>query len=119
MKILVTGVAGFIGFSLSLELLKKKHKIHAIDNLDDYYSLKLKKKRINILKKYKNFNFQKIDISKKNQLQKFIKNKSFDIIFHFAAQAGVRYSVVNPKKYIESNFNGFRNLLFFNTLLIK
>ena len=66
MKIFITGVAGFIGFSLSLELLKKKYIIYGIDNLDNYYSLKLKKKRLNILKSYKNFNFQNIYIEKKN-----------------------------------------------------
>jgi len=115
MKIFVTGAAGFIGFSLSLELLKKKHIIYAIDNLDNYYSLKLKRARLKILKKYKNFKFKKIDISKKNQLNNYLKNKNFDIIFHLAAQAGVRYSIINPKKYINSNFNGFRNLL----LLLK
>ena len=91
MKIFVTGAAGFIGFSLSLELLKKKHIIYAIDNLDNYYSLKLKRARLKILKKYKNFKFKKIDISKKNQLNNYLKNKNFDIIFHLAAQAGVRY----------------------------
>ena len=111
MKIFLTGAAGFIGFSLSLELLKKKYKVYAIDNLDSYYSLKLKKKRLSILKKYKNFNFKKIDISNKKKLENYLKNKKFDIIFHLAAQAGVRYSVINPKKYIKTNLKGFRNIL--------
>ena len=111
MKIFLTGAAGFIGFSLSLELLKKKYKVYAIDNLDSYYSLKLKKKRLSILKKYKNFNFKKIDISNKKKLENYLKNKKFDIIFHLAAQAGVRYSVINPKKYIKTNLKGFKNIL--------
>ena len=111
MKIFLTGAAGFIGFSLSLELLKKKHTVYAIDNLDNYYSLKLKKKRLSILKKYKNFYFKKIDIFNKKLLENYLKNKNFDVIFHLAAQAGVRYSIVNPKKYIKSNLNGFKNIL--------
>ena len=112
MKIFITGAAGFIGFSLSQELLKKNHTIYAIDNLDEYYSVKLKKKRITILKKFKNFKFKKIDISQKKNLQKYLKKKKFDMIFHFAAQAGVRYSIIRPDKYIKSNLKGFKNLLF-------
>ena len=112
MKIFVTGVAGFIGFSISLQLLKKKYTVYAIDNLDNYYSPRLKKERLKILQKYKNFEFKKIDISKRKQLNSYLKDKKFDIIYHFAAQAGVRYSIINPKKYIQSNLKGFRNLLF-------
>ncbi len=112
MKIFLTGAAGFIGFSLSLKLLKKKYTVYGIDNLDNYYSLKLKKKRLSILKKHKNFYFKKIDISNKKLLENYLKNKNFDIIFHLAAQAGVRYSVINPNKYIKSNLKGFRNILY-------
>ena len=111
MKIFITGAAGFIGFSLSLDLLKKKHIVYGIDNLDNYYSLKLKKEKIRILKKYKNFNFKKVDISKIKQLDNYLKNKNFDIIFHFAAQAGVRHSIIAPKKYIKSNIKGFKNII--------
>jgi len=111
MKFLITGVAGFIGFSLSKELLKKKNTVYGIDNLDNYYSTTLKKKRIEILKKNKNFNFLKIDITNKNLLKKNIKSKKFDFVFHFAAQPGVRYSFVNPQKYLNVNINGFINLL--------
>lgn len=111
MKILITGSSGFIGFNLALKLLKKKSiNIVGIDNHDNYYSVKLKNKRLNILKKYKNFSFKKIDISKRKQLMNFLKNKKFDYIFHFAAQAGVRFSFENPYKYIETNINGFVNL---------
>jgi len=111
MRILITGVAGFIGFSLAQNLLKKKYTIIGIDNLDNYYSYRLKKERLNILKEFKSFEFKKIDISNKNKLFNFIKNKNFDFVYHFAAQAGVRYSVINPKKYINTNIKGFRNLI--------
>jgi len=112
MKVLITGVAGFIGFSLAQSLLKKKKiKIFGIDNFDSYYSVKLKKKRISILKNNKNFFFSKIDITKKKSLSTFFKKNKFEQVYHFAAQAGVRYSLLNPHKYFEVNFIGFINLL--------
>ena len=110
MKILITGSAGFIGFSMSLRLLKKNNTVIGIDNLDDYYSLKLKKKRIEILKKYKNFKFHKIDLSNKEKISILSKYK-FDIVFHFAAQPGVRYSLINPKKYHINNVTAYINLI--------
>jgi len=112
MKILITGVAGFIGFSLANRLLKSRNnQVCGIDSIDNYYSTRIKKTRLKILKKQKNFSFNYLDISKKNHVKNFFKKKTFDIIFHFAAQAGVRYSVVNPKKYIKVNRKGFRNIL--------
>jgi len=112
MKVLITGVAGFIGFSLAQNLLKKKNiKIYGIDNFDNYYSVKLKKKRISLLKNNKNFYFFKVDITKKKNLSKFFKRNKFEQVYHFAAQAGVRYSLLNPHKYFEVNFIGFLNLL--------
>ena len=111
MKIFVTGAAGFIGFSLTKSLLKKNHQVYSIDNMDNYYSLKLKTARIQILKKDKNFHFKRVDLANKKKLEKYLKNKEFDIIFHFAAQAGVRYSKERPDKYIKSNLIGFSNLL--------
>ena len=113
MKILITGVAGFIGFSFAEYLLKKKSKfkVYGIDNLDDYYSVKLKKKRLNVLNNYKNFSFKKIDITNKKKLQKYIKLNKFNQIFHFAAQAGVRYCLVNPLKYVKVNIFGFLNII--------
>ena len=117
MKILITGSAGFIGFSLANELLKNKDiKVYGIDNFDNYYSTKLKKKRISILKKNKNFLFNNIDINSK-KLNYFFKDKYFDQVFHFAAQAGVRYSLINPRKYLDVNLHGFVNLL--ENLIIK
>jgi len=109
MRILVTGAAGFIGFHISNYLVKKKIKVIGVDNLDDYYSINLKKKRLSELKKNKNFKFIKIDISS-NKLKRVLKEYRFDIVIHLAAQAGVRYSLINPKKYIHSNIKGFGNL---------
>ena len=110
MKILITGVAGFIGFHLAQNLLKlRKVKIFGIDNFDKYYSVKLKKKRIEILKKEKNFYFKKIDITSQN-ISRYLKHKNFDVVVHLAAQAGVRYSIINPEKYVSTNILGFANL---------
>ena len=112
MKILITGACGFIGYHLSKKLLlNKKYKIFGIDNFDNYYSIKLKKKRLINLKKIKNFSFKKIDIKNIKLLDNYFNKKKFDIIFHLAAQAGVRYSIKNPKKYVENNILGFFNLL--------
>tara|TARA_B110000967_G_C18859831_1_gene549268 strand:+ start:142 stop:1107 length:966 start_codon:yes stop_codon:yes gene_type:complete len=113
MKILITGVAGFIGFSLAENLLKNKKKItiYGIDNLDNYYSVKYKKKRLDILKKHKNFIFEKIDITNRNKIFQYFKNKKFNQVYHFAAQAGVRYSLINPKKYLDVNLYGFINIM--------
>ena len=112
MKILITGACGFIGYHLSKKLLlNKKYKIFGIDNFDNYYSVKLKKKILINLKKIKNFSFKKIDIKNIKLLDNYFNKKKFDIIFHLAAQAGVRYSIKNPKKYVENNILGFFNLL--------
>lgn len=112
MNILITGCAGFIGFSLTKKLLANdKNNIFGLDNLNTYYSIKLKKKRLSILKKYKKFKFFKYDLIHKKKLDKLFKDYKFDIIFHFAAQAGVRYVLTNPEKFVESNIVGFDNLL--------
>lgn len=112
MAILVTGSAGFIGFHLSLKLLHLNYKVIGLDNFDNYYDVKLKKKRILELKKFKKFKFIKLDIRKKNQF-KSLKRYKILTVFHLAAQAGVRYSFYNPRKYIETNIDGFFNLLEF------
>ena len=112
MKILITGSAGFIGYNFAKSLLEKKEfKILGIDNFNDYYDVNLKKKRNNLLKKYKNFEFIKTDIRNKIKLEKIFMKKNFDFVFHFAAQAGVRYSIDHPRKYVESNLLGFYNIL--------
>jgi UDP-glucuronate 4-epimerase len=112
MKILITGCAGFIGFHLSKKILNKTNiKIVGLDNLNSYYSVKLKKLRLNLLKRNKNFNFYKIDISNYNQLKKIYRKHKFDLVINLAAQAGVRYSIINPKEYIQTNVTGFFNIL--------
>jgi len=112
MKILVTGACGFIGFNLCQNLLSdKRNKIIGIDIIDNYYSTKLKFERLKILNKNKNFQFYKIDIAKKNYVKKIFIKFKFEIIIHLAAQAGVRYSVQNPEKYINYNVLGFFNIL--------
>jgi UDP-glucuronate 4-epimerase len=111
MRILVTGAAGFIGFSLSSYLLKKNHKVFGIDNFDKYYSLSLKKKRLKILNKSNNFIFNQIDINNKKKLKYFFRGKRIDIIINLAAQAGVRHSFEKPIKYINVNILGFLNLI--------
>ena len=112
MRILITGVTGFIGTNTALNLLKKKHTIYGLDNFDKFNSTQLKKFRLSKLRKFKNFNFKKIDITNKKSLDKFISFCKVDIIIHLAGQAGVRYSYLNPSKYISSNILGFLNLVF-------
>jgi len=111
MNVFITGVAGFIGFNSAMSLLKKKNNVYGIDVFDKYYSTKLKINRLKKLKLNKNFYFKKIDLTNKNKLFNFLKNKKIDIIIHYAAQPGVRYSFINPSKYIDSNFFGFLNLV--------
>lgn len=114
MKILVTGAAGFIGFHLCARFLENKNiKIYGLDNINSYYNVKLKKNRIKILKKKsKNFFFKKVDITEYTKLKNIFKKNKFDLVFHLAAQAGVRYSFKNPKTYILNNINGFYNVIF-------
>lgn len=111
MKFLVTGAAGFIGMHLSKRLLDNGFSVLGIDNINSYYNVELKLARLEFLKNYKNFKFQKIDISDKGNLQEIFKSNSFDIIFNMAAQAGVRYSITNPDVYIDSNLIGFFNII--------
>ena len=111
-KIIITGCCGFIGFSLSKKLLDDKNiQIVGIDTINDYYDVNLKKQRLKLLKKNKNFQFKKIDIKNYNLLENIFKNKKIDIVYNLAAQAGVQYSIKNPKKYMDSNCVGFFNIL--------
>jgi UDP-glucuronate 4-epimerase len=111
MSILITGVAGFIGFSLAKKLLDKNKTVYGIDNLNSYYDVNLKKKRIKILNKYKKFNFFKLDLKNQIRFTKILRLKKILKVIHLAAQAGVRYSIDHPQEYISSNLNGFYNVL--------
>ena len=113
MNILLSGCAGFIGFHVSNLIIKKYNnfKLIGIDNLINYYSVSLKKKRLKILKKSKKFKFFKIDLRDKNKLNRLFKQNKIDIVIHLAAQAGVRHSINNPKSYYESNIVGFLNII--------
>jgi UDP-glucuronate 4-epimerase len=111
MNILITGVAGFIGFNFCSYLLKNNIKVYGLDNFDKYYTPSLKKKRLEQILKNKNFFFSKIDLIDKKKLSKFFINKKIDIIVHLAAQAGVRFSYENPSKYIDVNIMSFLNLV--------
>ncbi len=105
--ILITGCAGFIGFHLATSLLEKKYRVIGVDNLNDYYSRILKKDRLKILKKHRNFVFHRVDISNEEKVNTLFSNYKIDKVCHLAAQAGVRYSLENPLQYIDSNIRGF------------
>ncbi len=111
MMILITGCAGFIGFHTAQTLLNDNYSIIGIDNLNNYYDVNLKKERLKILKKFKNFHFKKINIENKKNVEKIFKKFKPQKIIHLAAQAGVRYSLINPHAYINSNIVGFMNIL--------
>ena len=111
MKILLTGTAGFIGFHLAEELLKRNFEVLGVDNINDYYEPKLKLDRLQILKNYNNFKFEKIDITNKESLSKAFKSYNPEKVVNLAAQPGVRYSLINPYAYVSSNLDGFINII--------
>ena len=111
MKILVTGSCGFIGFHLSKYFLEKNNFVVGIDNLNSYYSVKLKKDRLKELNKNKKFKNFKFDLQNQKKINAIFSKFKFDYVFHLAAQAGVRYSINEPRKYIDSNINGYYNVL--------
>ncbi|MGH2116475.1 GDP-mannose 4,6-dehydratase [Aerococcus sp. L_32] len=110
-KILITGVAGFIGSFLAAELLKENNEILGIDNLNDYYDVNLKLERLNRINANSQFKFIKMDISDKEKVMRLFETHNPDIVINLAAQAGVRYSIDNPDVYIQSNVIGFYNIL--------
>jgi UDP-glucuronate 4-epimerase len=110
-KILVTGSAGFIGFHLCQALLQKNFIVLGVDNLNDYYDVSLKESRNIILHKFPNYQFLKIDISNQEILDEIFLLNDIDAIVNLAAQAGVQYSIENPRAYIDSNIIGFANIL--------
>ena len=111
--VFVTGAAGFIGSNLCLRLLQenKDIKVIGIDNLNDYYDVRIKEYRLDKLSKYTNFVFIKGSIADRDLVNKIFEDNKIDIVVNLAAQAGVRYSITNPDAYIESNIIGFYNLL--------
>ncbi len=112
---LITGAAGFIGFHISLELLKKNEKVIGVDNINNYYDKRIKYNRLKILKQFPKFKFFKIDLNNKINFSKKInkyKNK-IKLIIHLAGQAGVRYSIFNPGTYIQNNIMSYVQLLEF------
>ena len=110
-KILITGAAGFIGYHLSRSLLKDGAIILGIDNLNNYYDTGLKEQRLKRLKGFKNFTFKKIDLIDEKKLINVFLNFNPSIVIHLAAQAGVRYSIENPRAYLDSNLIGFHNVI--------
>ena len=110
MKILITGSSGFIGFHLSNFFLKKDYHVLGLDNHNNYYSPQIKNKRLNILKKKKNFKFIKIDLTNLKSLDKSFKVFLPDVVFHLAGQPGVLYSLKNPKIYKLNNFIATENI---------
>lgn len=110
-KILITGCAGFIGYHLAKSLLNKDNSVIGIDNLNNYYDVHLKENRLEQLKVFNNFQFVKADIADEKAVNLLFAENKFDIVVNLAAQAGVRYSIDNPRSYISSNIIGFFNIL--------
>ena len=113
MKILITGAAGFIGYSLSLKLLKKELEVIGIDNHNNYYDPNLKEARKSKLQEFANYHHYRIDISHKDSLNELLTRTKPTVVVNLAAQAGVRYSIENPHAYINSNINGFLNMIHY------
>ena len=111
MKYLITGAAGFIGYHLAADLLKNNHRVFGIDNLNDYYDPSLKAARLERLNKFDKFTFKKVDICDKESLNQIFKNYSPQKVINLAAQPGVRYSLINPQAYMNSNLVGFLNII--------
>ncbi|MGM0588471.1 MAG: NAD-dependent epimerase [Bacteroidota bacterium] len=110
-KFLVTGTAGFIGYHMSLKLLKEGYAVWGIDNMNDYYDTSLKWDRVQQLNRYPAFHFSKMDVSNTGSILHLFKEQRFTHVYHLAAQAGVRYSLEHPQAYIQSNLQGFANVL--------
>ena len=110
-KILITGSAGFIGFHLAQKACSLGYTVTGIDNLNEYYDVSLKNSRLRILKELPNFNFREIDLANAVAINQLFSENDFSCVINLAAQAGVRYSLINPHAYLESNIHGFLNIL--------
>lgn len=110
-KVLVTGAAGFIGFHVSKRLIGSGDHVYGIDNLNDYYDVNLKTDRLKQIENDRNFHFARIDLNDRKAIEKLFSEERFDIVINLAAQAGVRYSLINPYSYIDTNISGFLNIL--------
>lgn len=110
-KILVTGSAGFVGYHCSVSLLNKGYSVTGVDNLNSYYGKKLKNDRLKKLEKFSDFKFVKLNLEDKAMVEDVFKEQKFDYVINLAAQAGVRYSIENPQAYMDSNMQGFLNIL--------
>ncbi|APZ93561.1 NAD-dependent epimerase [Fuerstiella marisgermanici] len=110
-KILVTGAAGFIGMHTATSLLERGDEVVGLDNINDYYSLKLKHDRMATLEGRDGFTFAKLGLEDRDGVAKLFADQKFDSVIHLAAQAGVRYSLENPHAYVDSNLVGFVNIL--------
>lgn len=111
MKIMVTGCAGFIGMHTALRLLQRGNEIIGVDNLNDYYDVKLKQARLSRLVSFANFKFYHLDIAEKTTIDNLFTQEKPQRVIHLAAQAGVRYSLENPYAYIDANLQGFMSIL--------
>ncbi len=111
MKVLVTGAAGFIGMHTALRLLERGDEVTGVDNLNAYYDPQLKQARLAELRKYPNFRFEQMDVAQAPSVEALFARCGAERVVHLAAQAGVRYSMRNPKAYVESNLVGFANVL--------
>jgi UDP-glucuronate 4-epimerase len=110
-RILVTGAAGFIGFHLAQRLLARGDSVVGVDNLNAYYDVSLKEGRLGQLRKAQGFRFVRADIADRNAMEEVFGSGRFDAVVNLAAQAGVRYSLQNPRAYVEANVAGFMNIL--------
>lgn len=110
-QILVTGAAGFIGFHLAQRLLVRGDAVVGLDNLNPYYDVKLKQDRLDILQAKEGFRFVRADLNDGASLEGLFEQNRFDVVVNLAAQAGVRYSIENPRAYLDSNLAGFLNIL--------
>lgn len=110
MKLLVTGVAGFIGMHVARRLLERGDQVVGLDDLNDYYDVTLKRARLDELRKYPGFRFVEADVADRAALEEVFE-EAFERVIHLAAQVGVRYSLKNPRRYADSNLTGFVNVL--------